>query len=47
MDKARQSGRRLLALSPVLFACGHGTPMQDHDAGALMMLQLSLKVEKE
>ena len=47
MAKARQSARRLLALSPVVFACGHGTPMQDHESGDLMMLQLSLKAEKD
>ena len=46
LEKARRSGRQLLGLTPALFACGHGTPLQNHDAGDLMRLQLSLKASE-
>ena len=35
---ARQSARRLLRLTPAVFACGHGRPMIDHNAEDVMML---------
>ncbi len=35
---AGQSARRLLQLTPAVFACGHGRPMVDHSAEDVMML---------
>ena len=35
---AGQSARRLLQLTPAVFACGHGRPMVDHNAEDVMML---------
>ena len=42
-DVARISGRRLLALAPALFACGHGAPLQDHTLRDVMTALQSLK----
>lgn len=35
-EAARRSARRLLALAPVLIACGHGQPLQGHDKGDVL-----------
>ncbi|HSG15900.1 MAG TPA: MBL fold metallo-hydrolase [Anaerolineae bacterium] len=40
---ARKSARRLLQLTPAVFACGHGRPMTDHNAEDLMMLSQELR----
>jgi len=40
---ARQSARRLLQLTPAVFACGHGRPMIDHNAEDVMMLGQKLR----
>ena len=37
-DLANQSAIHLLELTPALFACGHGRPLQDHDMGELVQL---------
>lgn len=42
-EQARQSARRILGLSPAIFACGHGTPMDSHEMGDVMMLLQQLK----
>ncbi len=41
-DAARRSARRLLDLTPALFACGHGPPLREHNAGDLMRLAQAL-----
>ena len=43
MEQARESARRLLALTPALFACGHGKPLQNHSLQELMLLLQRLK----
>lgn len=40
---ARQSARRLLALSPAVFACGHGEPLKGHTLRDLMTVLQNLK----
>lgn len=40
---ARRSARRLLALTPAVFACGHGEPLQGHTLRDLMVLLQELK----
>jgi len=40
---ARRSARRLLALTPAVFACGHGEPLQEHTLGDLMTTLQELK----
>ncbi|MAT96203.1 MAG: hypothetical protein CL608_03595 [Anaerolineaceae bacterium] len=42
---ARQSGIRLLALSPAVIACGHGTPSTNHTADELMHVFNTLRQE--
>ena len=42
MTAAHLSARKLLRLSPAVFACGHGPPMYDHNAGELMSLSREL-----
>ena len=39
---ANESARRLLELTPAVIACGHGTPMKDHNASDLMTLTKTL-----
>lgn len=36
VEVARRSARRLLALTPALFACGHGEPLQGHTLSDVM-----------
>lgn len=36
--QANQSAIKLLQLSPAIFACGHGEPMQNHNSDDIMML---------
>ncbi len=36
--QATQSAIRLLELTPAVFACGHGDPMQNHSSDDIMML---------
>ncbi|MDX1663690.1 MAG: MBL fold metallo-hydrolase [Candidatus Promineifilaceae bacterium] len=43
LEQARESARLLLALTPALFACGHGKPLQNHSLQELMMLLQRLK----
>jgi len=42
---ARQSGIRLLELSPAVIACGHGTPSTKHTADELMRIFNTLRQE--
>lgn len=42
MAAAQQSARKLLRLTPAVFACGHGRPSLDHSAGEVMMLDRAL-----
>ncbi len=42
---ADQSAINLLALTPTIIACGHGTPLQGHDNGVLMKLFNDLRAE--
>lgn len=42
MVAARLSAKKLLRISPAVFACGHGPPMYDHSAGELMSLSREL-----
>ena len=42
-EQARHSARRLLALTPALFACGHGRPLHSHSLSDLMGLLQHLK----
>lgn len=42
-EQARRSARRLLKLTPALFACGHGDPLRDHTLGDMMALLQELK----
>ena len=42
---ADQSAINLLALSPTIIACGHGTPLQGHDNYVLMKLFNKLRTE--
>jgi glyoxylase-like metal-dependent hydrolase (beta-lactamase superfamily II) len=42
MAMAARSARRLLKLTPAVFACGHGRPLVDHEAGDIMMLYQEL-----
>lgn len=42
MDLARQSARQLLALTPAVLACGHGTPLHGHKDDVLMRLHRQL-----
>lgn len=37
-DQANQSAVKLLELTPAIFACGHGDPMQNHSSDDIMML---------
>ena len=37
-DLANQSAIELLKLTPTLFACGHGRPLQEHSTGELIQL---------
>ena len=37
-EQATQSAIRLLELTPAIFACGHGEPMQNHSSDDIMML---------
>jgi glyoxylase-like metal-dependent hydrolase (beta-lactamase superfamily II) len=37
-EQAAQSAIRLLELTPAIFACGHGEPMQNHSSDDIMML---------
>ena len=41
-EAARQSAMRLLRLHPAVFACGHGRPLQNHDANEIMTLYRQL-----
>ena len=41
--QARRSARRLLKLTPALFACGHGEPLRDHTLRDMMELLQELK----
>ena len=41
-ERANDSARRLLELTPGVIACGHGTPTKDHNAGDLMTLYQKL-----
>jgi len=43
VEQARRSARRLLRLTPALFACGHGEPLRDHTLRDLMELLQKLK----
>lgn len=43
MEKARRSARRLLKLTPALFACGHGEPLRDHTLRDMMELLQELQ----
>ena len=43
VDAARRSARRLLALAPAVFACGHGEPLQGHTLRDLMTVLQELK----
>lgn len=42
-EQARRSARRLLKLTPALFACGHGEPLRDHTLRDMMELLQELK----
>jgi glyoxylase-like metal-dependent hydrolase (beta-lactamase superfamily II) len=42
MTLARQSARQLLALTPAVLACGHGTPLHGHKDDVLMRLYRQL-----
>jgi glyoxylase-like metal-dependent hydrolase (beta-lactamase superfamily II) len=42
-EAARRSARRLLSLTPALFACGHGPPLRDHTLRDLMVTLQELK----
>jgi glyoxylase-like metal-dependent hydrolase (beta-lactamase superfamily II) len=42
VEAARRSARRLLQLTPAVFACGHGDPLRTHDSDMLMELQKKL-----
>jgi glyoxylase-like metal-dependent hydrolase (beta-lactamase superfamily II) len=42
---ARQSGIRLLELSPAVIACGHGTPSTKHTTDELMHIFDTLRQE--
>ena len=42
---ARQSGIRLLQLSPAIIACGHGAPFTNHTSNELMQLFNKLRQE--
>lgn len=42
---ARQSGIRLLQLSPAVIACGHGTPSTSHSSDELMQIFNTLRQE--
>jgi glyoxylase-like metal-dependent hydrolase (beta-lactamase superfamily II) len=37
-EQANRSARKLLELSPAVFACGHGSPMQNHSSEDIMQL---------
>ena len=37
-EQATQSAIKLLELTPAVFACGHGKPMQNHSSDDIMML---------
>jgi glyoxylase-like metal-dependent hydrolase (beta-lactamase superfamily II) len=41
-DAALHSVRRLLQLTPAIFACGHGEPLRQHSSDDLMRLQKEL-----
>lgn len=41
--QARQSAIRLLELTPTIFACRHGQPMQNHSSEDIMILFNELK----
>ena len=43
LETARTSARRLLKLTPALYACGHGEPIQDHTLRDVMTLLQDLK----
>ena len=43
LETARKSARRLLKLTPALFACGHGEPLHDHTLRDVMTLLQKLK----
>ncbi|MCA9934991.1 MAG: MBL fold metallo-hydrolase [Ardenticatenaceae bacterium] len=45
LDAARQSALRLLAISPAVFACGHGTPLATHTSDDVMRLFNELRGE--
>ena len=42
-EAARRSAQRLLSLTPALFACGHGEPLQGHTLRDLMAFLQELK----
>ena len=42
-QQADQSAIQLLELTPTIFACGHGEPMQNHSSDDIMMLFNELK----
>ncbi len=44
-EAANQSAINLLALTPTIIACGHGTPLQGHDNSVLMKLFNDLRTE--
>jgi len=44
-EAANQSAINLLALTPTIIACGHGTPLQGHDNSVLMKLFNALRKE--
>jgi hypothetical protein len=37
-EQADQSAIKLLELTPAIFACGHGEPMQNHSSDDIMIL---------
>lgn len=43
VEMARRSARRLLKLTPALFACGHGEPLSDHTLRDMMELLQELR----
>ncbi len=42
-DAANRSALRLIEMSPVIIACGHGTPLTDHASDDLMMLAREIR----
>ncbi len=43
-EAANQSAITLLSLTPVIIACGHGTPLQGHDNSVIMKLLYLLSI---